>query len=198
VAIDGRRIGGYVLAGLAGLIVGYFAGREHLKFEMRGAVQSAAQEFQKGIASAFSGGPSTAESKKPEPPAASKPREPPLLELTLTKKGFKAKNIRENDYEDDITFELSIKNLTDKDIRAFDGMLTFTDLLDNKIMASKLAINDPIHTGSTLIWKGRIEYNQFMEPHQRLRNEADNNLKIVFDTRKILFLDGTIKEFNDR
>ena len=99
---NGRRIAGLVMAGLIGLIVGYFAGREHLKYEMRSAVRSAVHEF----VPAVSGGPSMAEAKKPEPPAASKPKEPPPLELTLTKKGFKAANPRGGDFEDDITFEL--------------------------------------------------------------------------------------------
>jgi hypothetical protein len=190
---NGRRIASYVMAGLIGLIIGYFAGREHLKYEMRGAVRSAVQEF----APALSGGPSVAESKKPEPPAASKPKEPPPLELTLTKKGFKAANPTGGDFEDDITFELLIRNLADKDIRAFDGVITFTDLLDNQIMASKLAINDPVRAGSTLLWQAAIKYNQFFDSHQRLRNEARDNVKISFMPKKILFMDGTIKEFND-
>jgi hypothetical protein len=182
------------MAGLIGLIVGYFAGREHLKYEMRNALQSAVRER----APPPSGGPSVAESRKPEPPPASKSNEPPPLELMLTKKGFKASNPTGGDFEDDITFELSIKNLTGKGIRAFDGVITFTDLLDNQILMSRLAINDPIQAGSTYIWDGAIKYNQFIDSQQRLRNEPKDNLKIVFDTKKILFTDGTTKEYSDR
>jgi hypothetical protein len=82
-----------------------------------------------------------------------------------------------------------------KDIRAFDGVLTFTDLLDNAILSSKIAINEPLKAGSVLSWRGGIKYNQFMDEHQRLRNEQQKNLKIRFMTRKILFADGTSKEY---
>ena len=188
-----RRIAGYVMAGLLGLIVGYFVGREHLKYEMRNALQSAVRE----LAPTLSGAATVAEPKKPELPPTSKPSGPPPLELLLTKKGFKASNPTGGDYEDYITFQLSIKNLSDKGIRAFDGIITFTDLLDNQIMASKLAINEPIQAASTYIWDGAIKYNQFIDAQQRLRNAPKDNLKIVFNTKKVLFTDGTTKEYSD-
>ena len=65
-------------------------------------------------------------------------------------------------------------------------------------MASKLAINDPVQTGSTLLWQASIKYNQFFDSYQRLRNEARDNVKIYFMPKKILFTDGTIKEYNDQ
>jgi Protein of unknown function (DUF2939)/GYF domain 2 len=134
--------------------------------------------------------PSTAEPKNEKMPTLSKPAEPPALEVTLVKKGFKKANPQASDFEDDITFELSIKNLTDKDIRAFDGTLTFTDLLDNTIMSSSLAINETVRSKSTVTWNGVIKYNQFLDRHQRLRNESQENIKASFVPRKLLFADG--------
>jgi hypothetical protein len=121
--------------------------------------------------------------------------EPSLFEFKLLSKGFKNRNIQASDFEDDITFKLLITNLSDKDIRAFDGVVTFTDLLDNKIVSLKLAINDPLKSNSTINWDGAIRYNQFKEDHQHLRNEAKSNLKMNFIPRKILFADGTTKEY---
>ena len=118
------------------------------------------------------------------------------MEVSLVSKGFKDKNIRANDFDDEITIELVIKNITDKDIRAFDGTLTFTDLLDNEILSSKLAINDPVQARSNLNWRGSVKYNQFMETHQRLRNAQQANLKIRFAPRKVLFVDGSAKEYS--
>jgi hypothetical protein len=126
-----------------------------------------------------------------EPPVST----PPPLQITLVSKGFKARNIQAGDFEDDITIQIAITNVLDKDIRAFDGVLTFTDLLDNKIMSSKIAINEPLKAGAILNWIGSIRYNQFEGEHQRLRNEPQTNLKIRFATRKILFADGTTKEY---
>lgn len=42
-----------VIALVAGLLIGYFAGREHLKYEMRSAFSSAAEEFSAGLSDAF-------------------------------------------------------------------------------------------------------------------------------------------------
>ncbi len=128
-------------------------------------------------------------------PGPSIPKEPSPLEVTLVNKSFKSANPRGGDYEDDITFELSIRNLTGKDIRAFDGVVTFTDLLDNEVMSSKLAINDPVRADSTMNWKGAIKYNQFMDSHQRLRNATQANLNTNFVVRKILFASGSSKEY---
>jgi hypothetical protein len=130
---------------------------------------------------------------KPAPPVEE--QLPPPLQIALVSKGFKASNIHAGDFEDDITIQLAITNVLNKDIRAFDGVVTFTDLLDNEILSLKIAINEALKAGSVLSWKGAIKYNQFMDTHQRLRNEQQNNLKIRFMTRKILFTDGTTKDY---
>jgi Protein of unknown function (DUF2939)/GYF domain 2 len=134
-----------------------------------------------------------------QPPNKSQPQPtdslPPPLQVSLAAKGFKASNPHAGDFEDDITFQLAITNVLDRDIRAFDGILIFTDLLDNEILSSKLAINEPVKAGSVLNWKGALKYNQFFDTHQRLRNEQQKNLKVRFSTRKILFADGTSKEY---
>jgi hypothetical protein len=120
---------------------------------------------------------------------------PPPLQIALVSKGFKPRNIHAGDFEDDITIQLAITNVLDKDIRAFDGVLTFTDLLDNDILSLKIATSEQLKTGSVLSWNGALKYNQFTDTHQRLRNEQQNNLKVGFVTRKILFADGTPKEY---
>jgi hypothetical protein len=196
--VTGRKAVGYIMAGLVGLVIGYFAGREHLKYEMRSALQSAVGEIQKGFGPRFGGNLSAPASERPKPPPASRPKEPGLLDIALTTKGFKTSNPMAHDYEDDITFTLSIKNVSDKEIRAFDGTLNFMDLLDNPIMSLSLAINDSVGSAATLVWKGALKYNQFMEQHQRLRSAEQANLKISFVPRKILFADGTTKEYGER
>lgn len=136
-------------------------------------------------------------SKSAKAATPSKATEPAPLQVTLVKMGFKNANYKAFDYDEELTFVLSIQNLTDRDVRAFDGVLTFTDLLDNFIMSSKLAINDAVRAGSTLNWDGRIKYNQFIESHKRLRAEQQANLKISFAPRKVLFADGTSKEYSN-
>jgi uncharacterized repeat protein (TIGR01451 family) len=180
------------------LIIGYFAGREHLKYEMRSAIQSATAEIQRGFASNFGSNPSASGSEKRKPPSASKPKEPEPLEIALLTKGFKPSNPTARDYEDEITFTLSVRNTGSEDIRAFDGTLNFTDLLDNQIMSLSLAINDPVGSAAMLTWKGALKYNQFIEQHQHLRNAQQGNIKISFIPKRILFADGRTKEYNNR
>jgi hypothetical protein len=182
---------GYVAAGLVGLIVGYFAGREHLKYEMASALRSAVQQVREGLPPAAQRPPAPHAAPSLPTPAAA----PPVLEVTLLSKGFKPASPTAGDFEDDITLRYSFKNLSDKDIRAFDGSITFTDLLDNRILGSSIAINEVVKAGDTLNWSGGIKYNQFMDDHQRLRNEPQENLKIVFVPKKVLFTDGTVKTF---
>jgi Protein of unknown function (DUF2939)/GYF domain 2 len=140
--------------------------------------------------------PPAAQSNVPMASGASIRKELAPLELKLLSKGFKDKNIQAGDFEADITIALAIKNVTDKDIRAFDGVITFTDLLDNEILSSKLAINELIKAGSTFNWKGAIKYNQFIDAHERLRNERQDNLKMKFVPRRVLFADGSAKNYS--
>lgn len=126
---------------------------------------------------------------------AKKAAESPLA-VSLVYKGFKDRNIRNNDFEDDITFVLEIKNKSERDIRAFDGVITFTDLLDNKLLASHLAINDTIPKGKIITWNGQIEYNQFKEDHKRLRYADQNAVKLKFIPHKILYGDGTMADLS--
>ncbi|MGY3354921.1 hypothetical protein ACVWZK_001584 [Bradyrhizobium sp. GM0.4] len=91
---------------------------------------------------------------------------------------------------------MAIENTGQRNIRAFDGTLTFTDLLDNEIHSSLLAINEPVGGGATLVWNGRLKYNQFIDAHQRLRSASFENLKIKFIPRKLLFADGSMEQLN--
>jgi hypothetical protein len=130
---------------------------------------------------------------------ASMPSEPPPIVLTLLSKRFRDADYKaSSDFQAAILFDLAIKNQTGKPIRAFDGVVTFTDLLDNEVLSSKLAINDPIGAGASVNWNGSIKYNQFTDSHQRLRNEAESNLKVNFTIRKVLYADGSTKQYDDQ
>lgn len=129
------------------------------------------------------------------PASASKPLDPPTFEVVLRNKAFQQANYREG-IQNAITIEVAFRNLSGKDIRAFDGLLKFTDLLDNKIYLARVAINDPVAASATLEWAGEIPYNQFDESLQHLKKEDFANLKIYFKIRKVLFADGNTKEFD--
>lgn len=191
------------LACMVGITGGYFAGREHAKYEIRAAIETAAADFRKVFSAGVTApAPSptsiTTTTTTQAPAAESAPpvsKQPPIS-IKLVNKGFKDSNIRAGDFEDVITFAFIIENLTDRDIRAFDGLVTFTDLLDNKVISISLAINDPLGAHKTVNWSGGIKYNQFMDEHQRLRSAIMGNIKVAFTPRKALFADGTTATYN--
>lgn len=179
-----------VVACVVCLAIGYFAGREHVKYQMRTAMQDAVKEFQTGLSAAFGSGEQKNTREQPKAPAEDQP-----IVVSLIKKGFSPKDIYNGKFDDEITITVSFDNRTGKEVRAFDGVLQFTDLLDNRIIGSRVEINKSIAVGSALSWEGALDYNQFMSEHQRLRSEQRDNLKVSFHVGKILFADGTTKEY---
>ncbi len=179
----------WLIPAIIGLIVGYFTGREHVKYELRQTFKAAAEGVRKSFGTALGG---IGSEKKAEPPPP-KTQEPSPFSVVLNNKEF-----QEADFgvgiRDAIIFSVNFKNLTGKDIRAFDGKLIFTDLLDNIILSSGLAVNDPVSSGSQIEWNGEIVYNQFIDSHQRLRNADIKNIKITFNAEKILFSDGSVRD----
>jgi hypothetical protein len=126
--------------------------------------------------------------------SSQKVSEPSAFMVVLLEKKFIPADY-ENRILDAIKITIALTNLTGKDIRAFDGVLGFTDLLDNEIYSAPVAINKRIAANATLEWSGGIDCNRYIDSHQRLKNEDFENLKVYFKTRKILFSDGTTKEF---
>jgi len=186
---------GYVAVGLATAVIGYFAGREHLKYEMRNALQSAAE----GIATGFGLKPTaeeaTPEDQTKETSTPSQEERPKPIGAELISKGFHAADTHNNEYQDYITIGIRFENLTGQDLRAFDGIIVITDVLDNEIMAATASITDPIKAGASFRWDGTIDYNQFKPEHRKLRSVEKRDLKAIFRPRKLLFSDGTTQEF---
>ena len=163
-------------------------GREHINYEIRSALEGAAVGLSKSLSNAFGSAPTTTPADRPATKAAKQISSP--IKATLKKKGWYEGQYGRNE----ITFTVEFANASGKNIRAFDGRLTFHDLLDNEILGSKVAINDPVRSGESLSWDGKLDYNQFMDRHERLRNAEIQNTKVVFDVKRILFEDGEVKD----
>ena len=172
-----------------GLLIGYFAGREHVKYELR----SAMSESLAGLSAIFGGKASESDSKpKLTSPSTFKALEKPsLITVKLVDKGVEDEKYGQSK----TTMALSFLNGSDADVRAFDGVLRFTDLLGNDIKLVNIAVNESVGKGKELSWHGSVKYNQFMDSDQRLRNIENENLKAIFTVRKILYADGRIQEF---
>jgi len=113
------------------------------------------------------------------------------ITLTVYDKSFIGSDAMAGRYEDYIIIRCAYQNNNAKDIRAFTGIVQFTDLFGKKIFESNLTVSDPISAGKKSSWNGQIKYNQFKDDHQTLRNTALADMKIIWLPSQILFADGS-------
>jgi hypothetical protein len=130
-----------------------------------------------------------AEAKAKEDALAAQLRE--AVSLTVFDKGFVPSNPSAGRFDDYITVKTAYENKSGKDIRAFRGVVRFTDLFDKQIYATAITIDDPLPAGQKGTWNGVIDYNQFDDDDRALRNAEMQNMKIVWQPRSILFADGS-------
>lgn len=105
------------------------------------------------------------------------------------------KSARRISFQDYITMKLAVANLLPRAVRALTGTLTFTDLFDREILAVVVTIEEEVEPGSFIYWDGSIEYNQFLDEHQRLHSKDREDLKIRFELSEVLYTDGTRERF---
>lgn len=163
-------------------LVGFFLGREQIKYQIRSGIQDAFSE----LGNAFNGSSDTTETKTEKKKGI---QEQPLS-ITLLNKGLKKVN-----YSDVITLDLEIKNALNKDVKAFIGTVTFYDLFDREIMPVTITYEDGVKAGGTATWEGSIDYNQFMDTHQRLGAIEFENVSMVSEINQIVFSDGTKQDY---
>jgi hypothetical protein len=113
------------------------------------------------------------------------------ISLTVFEKRFLGSDAMAGRYQDYITTKCVYENTSGKDIRAFNGSVRFTDLFDKPILESSLTITDPIKAGAKATWNGSINYNQFIDSHQSLRNTDLKDMKVVWIPKSIIYADGS-------
>lgn len=116
------------------------------------------------------------------------------VKVTLDGKGLQPENVDKWQFNDIVTMDFTFTNTGSTDVRAFQGMAKFKDILDNKIIDIRIVYDKPIKTGETIKWPGAFEINEFMDDHVKLMSTEFINLKMEFDTTKIIFVDGSTLE----
>jgi len=101
------------------------------------------------------------------------------------------KDFNEGRFEDHIIIRTTYENMSGKDIRAFRGVVRFSDLFGEAISSSRITIQDPLSAGSEGNWSGQIDYNQFTDSHQKLRNTDLEDMRVEWLPSSIIFADGT-------
>ena len=176
------KVNKYVLiAMIVGLMIGFVAGREQMKYQIKSAVVD-------GFAEIFS--PSTGGDKKApevEKKQETKKKETaPIVVASLLNKGYEKQG-----YQDYITFSIKFENFGNKNIRAVSGEVEFQNILGEVILPVNISVTEPIAAKSAFQWDGTIDYNQFISSHKAFVGEKQENIKTVFNVRKILYEDGT-------
>jgi len=111
--------------------------------------------------------------------------------LEITSKSFHEADIMSGDYQDQITMDLKFTNETDKEIKGVEGVLTFFDIFDNKISATKISYDKGIPASQSKVWKSGMDFNQFMDEDIKLKNTELKDLKYKWEVSTIIYADGT-------
>ncbi len=191
---------------LLSFVMGYFLGREHIKYEMRQVLTNAANKLENNLKEIFEPGKEdyvsikgdigeTLESsdKDNSIPKESKKVDGVTLEVSLIKKGYRDFNLEIGNKA--VTFTLVFRNTLDKRLRAFNGLLVFNDLLDNPIKQLKLSCMKPVGSNKSITWDGEMNFNQFIHSDRLLRSKDVSDLKVKFILEKALYSDGTTENF---
>ncbi len=134
---------------------------------------------------------STAPAKSPTVPAEESLAEiDSMFEVKLT-----GKHVFEANYSDHLGFNLLLINHTEKDIKAVQGVLIFTDLFDSEILKVRITLEEDVPAGRTVKDNDHsMKLNRFTPEHNRLKTIDTKNLKVQFEVHGIIFKDGsTIK-----
>jgi hypothetical protein len=94
-------------------------------------------------------------------------------------------------------FEVAFTSNLDNPVRAFTGVVVLQDLFERDIIRITVTVEEPLQPGGTVTYEDRVEYNQFMDSHQRLRSIAQSDLITIFDLETVIFQDGTRESFGD-
>lgn len=115
--------------------------------------------------------------------------------LEVVKKDFHAADYMSGSYQDQITMSLKFTNNTEKEVRGVEGVITFYDIFDNKISATRVSYDKGILANDSKVWESATDYNQFVDADVKLRNTALADLKYNWEISTILYADGSKETF---
>jgi hypothetical protein len=138
------------------------------------------------------------DAQTPEPPErpvlAAKPEQhaqPAPLAFALLDR-----EVSQNPFEQEqVTLSLNFENLAGKPIRAFEGVVKFTDPNDNNIYSSAISVSALISEGGALRWDQHVDPRKLVGKSRRLISEDKANLRAVFLLKKVFFVDGSVQKY---
>ncbi|WP_051525747.1 hypothetical protein [Butyrivibrio proteoclasticus] len=115
--------------------------------------------------------------------------------VTVIEKTNLAKNYNQNRYSDRVEMTFRLENMTDKDIKGVQGILTISDMFGEEIMSSGCDF-----TGNVIPAKSSIDVsglgfdiNEFLDYHVKLYNTALEDLIFSYEISNVIYADGSAK-----
>lgn len=96
-----------------------------------------------------------------------------------------------NRYSEEVQFTFTFQNHGNKEIRAFTGIASFSDIFGRPIKSIEITYDEPLKNGQLVTWKGVWDPNQFIDEDQQLVNTTLTNLIFLFKTEAVIFVDGS-------
>jgi hypothetical protein len=101
------------------------------------------------------------------------------------------KGFHDHSYSPQITYTLTFANNTDKDIRGFEGIVTFSDIFDNEIESLKFSYDEGLKSHYEVTIEKATDYNPYIDSSVKLKEVKNENLKYKWKVATILYDDGT-------
>ncbi|GAA6173728.1 hypothetical protein NBRC116592_33980 [Colwellia sp. KU-HH00111] len=176
-----------LIVGFICLVLGYFAGREHLKYEVRSSMQGAFSSIKNGFSS--NNEKSFIEEKVADIKTALKPK---FVSPTISNKRFEKQKYDENIWFD-ITWDTSELK---KPTRAIKGILIFADIFGESKFQIKKTINEPLSPNQPMTETGvGFDFNQFKDSHKWMLSTDLKDMTFKFDVQNIIYTDGTSESY---
>ncbi|MBA3697599.1 MAG: hypothetical protein H0W78_01860 [Planctomycetes bacterium] len=124
-----------------------------------------------------------------------KDKQQSLMEIVVSSKKFQDIDFAAGVSNAGVYWDIQYTSRFDKAVRAVKGKVVITDLFDELKLSIGWTIDVPLKSGETKTEKGRgIRYNQFMAPHQWLRNTDIKDMKFKFIAEQVIYEDGSKAE----
>jgi hypothetical protein len=176
-----------LIVGFICLVLGYFAGREHLKYEVRSSMEGAFSSITKSFSSKNE--KSFIEEKVADIKMALKPK---FVSPAISNKRFEKYTYEENIWFD-ITWDTSELK---KPTRAIKGILIFADIFGESKFQIKKTINKPLSPNQPMKETGiGFEFNQFKDSHKWMLSNDLKDMTFKFDVQNIIYTDGTSESY---
>ncbi|AUZ76639.1 hypothetical protein C3405_06715 [Aeromonas hydrophila] len=94
-------------------------------------------------------------------------------------------------YSDSFDISIGFRNKTDKEISGVKGIVIFKDMFGEIIKTVRLSNDQPIPAKCKSIYRGSIDYNQFMDADTKLRSVDHKKMKFEWTPEIYIFDDGS-------